>query len=346
MRRKDLATEERSSILQFLLLECKNGKSPSGKMKAMEEKFHVCRRTISHIWFEAKQQQDQGQCISSTGKKICRPRRKRVHIDLELIASLEIKRSTIRRLANGINCSKSTVGRWIDQRLIKSRTNAIKPDLAAPNKLLRMRFCLEAMEYDRLQHAIVAQDGSVLFDGKIGIFPFTEMVAAKRSSKNRVAGTLEQKLIPAIKAKWPSFYSKDIYIQQDNARPHIKNEDIDFREVASSDGFNINIVHQPPNSPNTNINDLGCLQGCMLEILKVKGQNYYKLPHMKKGSLIRQEMMPLCLEVPQQLVSGSIAYLKEKGEVEGIEDLMQRLGVHEAIIDGIESQFNALMLLD
>ncbi|XP_057785999.1 uncharacterized protein LOC131003512 [Salvia miltiorrhiza] len=251
---------------------------------------------------------------------------------------------------------------------------------------------------------LFAQDGSVLFDGKIGIFPYTEMVAAKRSSKNRVAGTLEQKsiesitkdvvregfikqLVPAIKAKWPSFYSKDIFIQQDNARPHIRNDDLEFREVASSDGFNINIIHQPPNSPDTNINDLGwfraiqslqqetacfnvddlvkavvssfeeldpmtlncvflSLQGCMLETLKVKGQNCYKLPHMKKGSLIRQDRLPLCLDVPQQLVSESIAHLEEKGEVEGIEELKQRLGIHEATLDGIESQFNALMLLD
>ncbi|XP_057798572.1 uncharacterized protein LOC131014581 [Salvia miltiorrhiza] len=462
MRRKDLTTQERTSILQTLLLECKNGKPPRGKMKAMEEKFHVCRKTISRIWAEAKHQQQQGQCISSQSKKICRPRRRRVHIDLELIASIELtKRSTIRRLAKGINCSKSTVGRWVDQGLIKAHTNAIKPDLTAANKLLRMRFCLEAMEYDRQQDVLrfktmhntihidekwfyitkssqrwyltpaeaephracknkkfiqkvmfscavcrplFAQDGSVLFDGKIGIFPYTEMVAAKRSSKNRVAGTLEQKsiesitkdvvregfikqLVPAIKAKWPSFYSKDIFIQQDNARPHIRNDDLEFREVASSDGFNINIIHQPPNSPDTNINDLGwfraiqslqqetacfnvddlvkavvssfeeldpmtlncvflSLQGCMLETLKVKGQNCYKLPHMKKGSLIRQDRLPLCLDVPQQLVSESIAHLEEKGEVEGIEELKQRLGIHEATLDGIESQFNALMLLD
>ncbi|XP_041999883.1 uncharacterized protein LOC121749378 [Salvia splendens] len=41
-------------------------------------------------------------------------------------------------------------------------------------------------------------NGEVLFDGKIGIFPFTKQVPAKRSSKNRMAGTLETKPIESI----------------------------------------------------------------------------------------------------------------------------------------------------
>ena len=36
------------------------------------------------------------------------------------------------------------------------------------------------------------------FDGKIGIFPFTCKEPAKRSSKNRVAGTLETKPILSV----------------------------------------------------------------------------------------------------------------------------------------------------
>ncbi|XP_057791331.1 uncharacterized protein LOC131008473 [Salvia miltiorrhiza] len=418
----------------------KNGKPPRGKMKAMEEKFHVCRRTVSHIWAEAKQQQSQGHAINSSSKKIARPRRKRVEIDLELIASLDLtKRSTIRRIASGINCNKSTVGRWIDQGLIKAHTSALKPDLTTQNKLLRLRFCLDAIEIGRLSHnlrfksmqnirlnhielartrtsykkvmfictvcrPLFAEDGSILFDGKIGIFPFTEMVAAKRSSKNRVAGTLEQKpiesvskpvmrdyfinkIVPAIIAKWPSFASKDVFVQQDNARPHICNDDLEFREAATRDGFNINIVNQSPNSPDTNINDLGffraiqslqteiacsdvddlvnavhkayedldlmslnclflSLQGCMLEIMNVKGNNCYKLPHMKKGSLMRQDLLPISSEVPHELVTECVRHLKEKGAEEGLAELMDRLGINEANMDGIEELFNAMMLLD
>ncbi|XP_057811296.1 uncharacterized protein LOC131025520 [Salvia miltiorrhiza] len=165
--------------------------------------------------------------------------------------------------------------------------------------LLRLRFSLEVIEYDRIlkilqfksmyntvhidekwfyitktsQRPMFAPDGSVLFDGKIGIFPFTEMVPAQMKNKNREVGTLEQKpiqsitkevikdfilkkIIPAIKQKWLAFASKVIFIQQDNARPHIKDSYPQFREAASADGFDIRIVNQPPNSPDTNINDL------------------------------------------------------------------------------------------
>ena len=75
-----------------------------------------------------------------------------------------------------------------------------------------------------------SSEGELLFDGKIGIFPFTVQVLAKRSSKNRNRGKPETKLIqsitkthirstlidnilPAIREKWPEGASKTIYIQ-------------------------------------------------------------------------------------------------------------------------------------
>ncbi|XP_057789161.1 uncharacterized protein LOC131006021 [Salvia miltiorrhiza] len=347
------------------------------------------------------------------------------------------------------------------KRLIRAHSSAIRPDLTAPNKLLRLKFSLEQIEYDRIcmalkfkpMHNVVHidekwfyitktnhrfyltpqetephrtckskkfitkvmfmcavcrpifdTDGSVLFDGKIGIFPFTEMVPAKRSSKNRQAGTLEEKtiqsitkevikdciinkIIPAIKAKWPANASKTIFIQQDNAKPHIKDSDPDFRAAATADGFDIRIVHQPPNSPDTNINDLGwfraiqslqvqsvcsnvedlvkavqvsfnelspntlnavflSLQGCLTEIMKVRGQNSYKLPHMKKGVLARQDALPLTLEVPKQLVEECIQYLLDKGVVEGIPQLKEALGIDTCSIRSMEAAFNQLMLIE
>ncbi|XP_057775298.1 uncharacterized protein LOC130994271 [Salvia miltiorrhiza] len=361
---------------------------------------------------------------------------------MELITSLELKkRSTIRRLAQGIGCSKSTVGRWIARGLIKAHTSAIRPDLTAPNKLLRLRFSLEAIELDRIMNVlrfksmhntvhidekwfymtkgmhrfylapgetephrtckskkfitkvmfmcavcrpIFNEDGSVLFDGKIGIFPFTHQLPAQRGSKNRPAGTWETKpiqsvtkevvrdclvnqIIPAIKAKWPANVSKHIYIQQDNARPHISNSDPIFREAADKDGFHFELVQQPPNSPDTNVNDLGwfravqsiqtekscntvddlvlavqqsfeelsaqtlnnvflSLQGCMIEIMKVRGENNYKLPHMRKGALMRAGTLPLNLEVDVELVKQALTHLGHMGTTQGMDILQATLG--------------------
>ncbi|XP_015165532.1 uncharacterized protein [Solanum tuberosum] len=117
--------------------------------------------------------------------------------------------------------------------------------------------------------------GNVLFCGKIGIWPFVIQEEAQRGSVNRPAGTLEtkpisvvnrdvirsfliDKVIPSIKEKWPIGDSTHpIYIQQDNARTHVKINDDEFRQVASQDGFDIRLMCQPPNSPDMNVLDLG-----------------------------------------------------------------------------------------
>ncbi|GJV86140.1 hypothetical protein Tco_1526038 [Tanacetum coccineum] len=115
--------------------------------------------------------------------------------------------------------------------------------------------------------------GHEIFSGKIGIFPFTTLEQAKRSSKNRVAGTLEtkpilsvtkdvtrswliHKVLPAIRAKWPQGHTGPIFIQQDNVKPHIDVNDVEFLQEVSRDGFDIRLRFQPPNSPDLNVLDL------------------------------------------------------------------------------------------
>ncbi|XP_057808843.1 uncharacterized protein LOC131023314 [Salvia miltiorrhiza] len=424
-RRKDLTSEERQAMAFFLLQNSTDGKLHHGTITAAMAKWGCCRSSVSRLWQAAKKEQAQGQLVSVQSKKINKCRRKRVQIDLELISSLELhKRGTIRRLATGINCSKSTVGIWISKGLIRAHSSAIRPDLTAPNKLLRLRFSLEQIEYDRIcnvlkfknMHNVVHIDEKWFYitkaNHKFYLTPeetdphrtCKKMVPAKRTSKNRLAGTMEEKqiqsitkevmkacyiskLIPAIWDKWPQFASKTIYIQQDNARPHIKDNDPDWRAAATANGFDIKIIHQPPNSLDTNINDLGwfraiqslqvqsvattehelvqaveksfeelsphtlnavflSLQGCLIEIMKVRGQNCYKLPHMKKGVLSRQGALPMSLEVPKELVEECIGYLIEKGVVEGIDQLKEQLGLHDDAYGAMEAAFNQLSMIE
>ncbi|XP_057770715.1 uncharacterized protein LOC130990503 [Salvia miltiorrhiza] len=432
-RRKDLSSFERAAIIEFLLEGSQNGKSSRGKITAAVQKWSCCRQTISRIWAAAKERRANGEVMSSVSKKMLRPRRKLVALDFQLIASLDLsKRSTIRKLACGVKCSKSTVGRWAKSGLIRAHSNAIKSDLTAPNKLLRLRFSLEALEYDSIMRSLTfkSMHNTVHIDEKwfyitksaqrfyltpeeiephrtcknkkfITKVMFMCAVCrpvfganAKRNSKNRAAGTMEWKpiqsitkqvvkdcliyqIIPAIKAKWPANACKTIFIQQDNARPHIQDSDPDFRAVASSDGFDIHLVHQPPNSPDTNINDLGwfraiqslqiesmstnvdglvnavinsfnelspttlnkvflSLQSCMVEILKVKRRNSNKIPHLGNDALIRQNMLPLNLQVPSELVRECISYLIDNGALSISDTLMQNLGVNAGCTDEVE----------
>ncbi|XP_057418723.1 uncharacterized protein LOC130712930 [Lotus japonicus] len=188
---------------------------------------------------------------------------------------------------------------------------------------------------------------NVSFSGKIGLYPFVYEQLANRSSVNRGAGTMEKKpiisltrevnkmylidkVLPGIKNSWPIEDVGDtIFIQQDNARSHINQNDEDFRKATSEGEFDIQLICQPSNSLDLNILDLGffnviqtlqqkhvmksiddiismvekafyefssiqsdkiflTLQSCMIEIMKVKGSNKYKVPHMKKDSLSNQ----------------------------------------------------------
>ncbi|KAF0685854.1 Aste57867_22306 [Aphanomyces stellatus] len=112
-----------------------------------------------------------------------------------------------------------------------------------------------------------------MWDGKLGTWAFVEAQLAKRSSKNRPRGSpvtvpitvtkpvyrgyLVDHLFPAIRALWPGRRNTPIYIQQDNARPHVSSND---RVVAAAEklgGWDINLASQPPMSPDFNVLDLG-----------------------------------------------------------------------------------------
>ena len=175
-------------------------------------------------------------------------------------------------------------------------------------------------------------------------------------------------IIPAIIQKWPKDAPKFIDIQLDNAKPHIQDSDPHFRAAPNQNGFVMKLVQQPPNSPDTNVNDLGqfraiqslqvqtackiivelikaveksfeelyavtldnvflSLQDCMIEIMKVRGHNSYKLPHMGKAALRRADQLPHNLEVPAELVRQCIAHLLEMGCTEGLVRIARSLGM-------------------
>ncbi|GJS04025.1 hypothetical protein Tco_0320533 [Tanacetum coccineum] len=228
-------------------------------------------------------------------------------------------------------------------------------------------FITKVMFLAAVARPIFDTSGNEVFSGKIGIYPLTTLEPAKRSSKNRVAGTLEtkpitsvnkevtrkwliEKVLPDIRAKWPRAHTGPIYIQQDNAKPHIDVNDIDFMEAASQDGFDIRLCFQPPNSPDLNVLDLGyfraiqslqeqealrtidelvsavqtsfdrmqsqelnnvflTLQTCMKEVIKVKGGNNYRIPHIGKDRLQRQGNLPLQIECDENLINEAYSFL-------------------------------------
>ena len=116
-----------------------------------------------------------------------------------------------------------------------------------------------------------------IFDGKLGIWPSVENIAAKRHSKHRAAGTpvttpveinaetylnlftQEDGLLDVLKAKMGHLGYDELVIQQDNASPHVGHDNVNRIEQAARDkDLRVRVSLQPPNSPDLNKLDL-CL---------------------------------------------------------------------------------------
>ncbi|KAM0854678.1 hypothetical protein ACQ4PT_050274 [Festuca glaucescens] len=210
-------------------------------------------------------------------------------------------------------------------------------------------------------------DGNLTFDGKIGCWAMVTEEPAKRRSDNRPRGTMVKKnmkvnrdrmrefmvnkVVPAIHEKWPD-EGKTTYIQQDNAPSHVKVDDEALLNAIALTGRDIQILQQPPNSPDMNILDLGffrslqsftkqlnpttideliegvldefnkyevekinrnflTLQSCMLQVMRLRGGNWYKIPHMNKGGLLLQNALPDRLYCDNALYWEVVSYLAD-----------------------------------
>ena len=193
---------------------------------------------------------------------------------------------------------------------------------------------------------------NTLFDGKIGIWPIGKWEPAKQSSKKRAKGMpvwknqcitrnvyreyLIEKFLPAVKERWPTRKGR-IQLQEDGAKSHILEDDVEFKEAVDEIGLNLTVFTQSPNSPDTNILDLAffraiqsfnddcpaneeeliksvekaygeypyrklnhvwlTLQSCFNMIIENDGGNDYKILHMGKESLQRRGLLPGVLDV-------------------------------------------------
>lgn len=141
--------------------------------------------------------------------------------------------------------------------------------VAARRKLRNKRFIPKVL----VVTAVAKPDPSRNFDGKIGWWPVVASYEAKRSSRFHSKGDLYLKqstlnaanfeaiivklVVPKIRKLMP--WCTEITVQMDNAPPHSKTKGISTRiNIRRSDRHTkIELVKQPPQSPDTNINDLG-----------------------------------------------------------------------------------------
>ena len=144
-----------------------------------------------------------------------------------------------------------------------------KPIRKTQNKrFLKKVMFLVAVGVPRMNHTT-----ATYFDGKLGCFPLIERVPAQRTTKKRVKATMItkeitsvsrdviketiiNKLLPNIVQMFPRDTSI-INIQLDGAGAHSIHNDPDINRAFLDSGLNIQLVKQPPQSPDLNVLDLG-----------------------------------------------------------------------------------------
>ena len=116
-----------------------------------------------------------------------------------------------------------------------------------------------------------------------------EVEAARRQSRNRPRGApvskprnlnaeyyrelmcMDDGVIAKIKEKMPWMRNQRLFIQHDGAKPHNGNENIAQIEAhANQDGWHIEIITQPAQSPDLNILDLGFFSSIKAQVHQLK----------------------------------------------------------------------------
>ncbi|XP_047259438.1 uncharacterized protein LOC124891977 [Capsicum annuum] len=268
-RNKRLKLEERQEIAKFLLRESKEGSLKYGSITQVAMLFKKSIRTIQRNWKQCQSSVDNGMSSSDVSlRHTGKVGTKWIGVDINQVRQIPLcRRTNIRSLAFAMNMEKSTIFRRVKDETLQPHSNSIKTQLTEGNKKVMFMAAVARPRFDEY--------GIELFSGKIGIFSFVVKEPAKRISKIRTAGTMEtkpiqsvtkditracliEKVLPAIRAKWPASDSNNpIFLQQDNARPHIGNNDLEFIKAARQDGFNIRLCFQPSNSPDLNVLVLG-----------------------------------------------------------------------------------------
>ncbi|GMF59677.1 unnamed protein product [Phytophthora fragariaefolia] len=113
----------------------------------------------------------------------------------------------------------------------------------------------------------------IYFDRKIGIWPIVERTKAKKTSKNRVAGTPITKNINMSRKIYVQMLKDKVFRQSvkngqvcyifDYFSPHVEEDHGEVIAAGQERGWKIKMACQPPRSPMCNILDLGifnCIQ--------------------------------------------------------------------------------------
>nr|CAD40538.2 OSJNBa0055C08.7 [Oryza sativa Japonica Group] len=145
---------ERSQSRDLKNMESMNEKLEKDTTSIVAREFHVSIRTVQRIWKKAKVCREQGIAVNVDSRKHGSSGRKKVEVDLSLIAAIPLQqKSNIRSLAQALGVPKSTLHRWFKEGLIRRHSNSLKPYLKEANKKERLRWCVSMLDPSTLPNS-------------------------------------------------------------------------------------------------------------------------------------------------------------------------------------------------
>ncbi|XP_042051254.1 uncharacterized protein LOC121796477 [Salvia splendens] len=183
-------------IAQSLLQSSHLGNVPYGAFQKAVKEFGVSRKTVYKIWSEAKKQIHSGVPVNIANRVKGFKRKDQIQLDTSKVRSLSIlERCTIRKMVVKLELSKTTVGRMVKDvvfnGMLKYHTmhNVVHidekwffmtkatdryyllPDEEEPYRAIKSkRFITKVMFMCAVCRPYIAENGEVIFDGKIDIF--------------------------------------------------------------------------------------------------------------------------------------------------------------------------------
>ncbi|KAH0686007.1 hypothetical protein KY285_016550 [Solanum tuberosum] len=316
-RNKRLKLEERQAIADWLLKESKEGKLKYGSLKQAAILFNKSRRTILRIWKQCKSSVDNGTPLDVSLNLVGRVGRKRVEVDINQIKENPLcRRTNIRSLAFVMNMAKSIVFRRIKDGTIQTHTNSIKPQLTEQNKKNERyyllpeehepnpyrscksknfipkditRACLIEKVLPAIRSKWPASDSNIpIFIRQDNARPHSgvndlEFVEAAQKDGFDIRLCFQSPNIPDLNGSDLGFFRAIQSLQYQKAPSNV-----DELVEAVERSFDEMKVEQLNHVFLT-------LQSCMIEVMKDNGGNNYKVPHLNKKGLEREDNLPLQL---------------------------------------------------
>ena len=192
--------------------------------------------------------------------------------------------------------------KWFYATQLKKRVRILPNDDRVDDVVTRHKSHIEKVMFLSVigvPQTVMHEGVEIIFDGKIGIFPFIRIGVAQRASRLRPAGApvleylnvtaevyrefmlKEGGVLDKVKEKMPWLKESTIYIQHDGAPGHNgKGNLAAFSEAGQQDGWNIVFETQPAQSPDCNKNDL-----CFFNSLQ------HRAEELKMGNETKEKLM-------------------------------------------------------